>query len=167
MITIPETSFYTILIIVFCIIFALILLFFTIINLILSKMETDKYAEKKYSDDLKDNFYNTLNEVTKQKTGEILECLIEMEKLDNIYREIKERHYSFMDDLSYLKLKEDTLDKIIKEKIETIKTGKKKKEKLTSLQDELETCRNRYPEYNEVYIKNKRRITLAQKPKSK
>ena len=163
MISIPANSFYTLLVIVLGVIIALVLIFFVIINLILSKMETDKYIEDKNSNDLKEKFYDLLNEVKTQDTNEILECLIEMENLDNLYREIKERNYSFMEDLEYLKLKEDTLDEIIKEKIKKIKTEKKKKEKLTSLQDELETCRDRYPEYNEVYIKNKRRITIALK----
>lgn len=163
MISIPANSFYTMLIIVLGVIIALVLIFFVIIDLILSKMETDKYVEDKNANDLKDKFYNLLHEVKTQDTNEILECLIEMEKLDNLYREIKERHYSFMGDLEFLKLKEDALDEIIKEKINKLKKEKKKKEKLTSLQDELETCRNRYPEYNEVYIKNKRRITIALK----
>ncbi len=133
-------------------IIGLILLIFTVIELVLSKNEMDKYYEEKKEEDLKGKFQKKLEIVKTQETKEILECLLEMESLNQIYREILENNYSFIDEATYLKIKEDNLDDIIQTKISKVKSNK---EKIKSLIDEIDACRERYPEYNEVFIKNK------------
>lgn len=133
-------------------IIGLILLIFTVIELVLSKSEMDKYYEEKKETDLKDKFQKKLEKVKVQETKEILECLLEMESLDQIYREIRGNEYNFIDETTYLKIKEDTLDDVITSKINE---AKKNKEKIKSLIDEIDSCRERYPEYNEIFVKNK------------
>ncbi len=100
---------------------------------------------------LREKFYKNLEIVNSQESDEILECLIEMEELNKIYKQIIEVDDEFMDDLSYLRLKESALSKIIDKKIASIK-GQKKKERLNALIEEIETCRKRYPEYNEIFV---------------
>lgn len=132
-------------------IIGLILLIFTVIELVLSKNEIDKYYEEKKETELKGKFQKILEKVKIQETKEILECLLEMENLDRIYREIRENEYEFIDETTYLKIKEDTIDDIITAKINETKNNK---EKIKSLIDEIDSCRERYPEYNEIFIKN-------------
>ena len=130
----------------------IILLVFVIIELMLSKVELDRYYEENKNQELKDKFKEKLEAVKSQRTTEILECLIEMEALDTIYREMEENNYNFIDEHTYLKTKKEILDSIIKDKIADIKRSKTKKK---SLIGELESCRERYPQYNEVFIDNK------------
>lgn len=133
-------------------IIGMILIIFVVIEIILSKMETDKYYEEAKERELRQKFQDKLEIVKSQHTSEILECLVEMESLDEIYKEIELNNYNFMNEHEYLNLKKEILDKIIKDKIEEIKKSKTKKK---SLIGELEDCRERYPQYNEVFIENK------------
>lgn len=137
-------------------IIGLTLLIFVIIEIILSKMETDKYYEKAKERELRQKFQDKLEIVKSQHTSEILECLVEMESLDEIYSEIEANNYNFMSGHEYLNMKKEVLDKIIKDKIETVKRSKTKKK---SLIGELEGCRERYPQYNEIFIENKDILT--------
>lgn len=137
-------------------IIGLTLLIFVIIEIILSKMEIDKYYEKAKERELRQKFQDKLEIVKSQHTSEILECLVEMESLDEIYREIEANNYNFMSGNEYLDMKKEILDTIIKDKIETVKRSKTKKK---SLIGELEECRERYPQYNEIFIENKEIIT--------
>jgi len=133
-------------------IIGLTLLIFAIIEIILSKMETEKYYEKAKERELKQKFQDKLEIVKSQHTTEILECLVEMESLDEIYKEIEANNYNFINENEYLNMKKDILDNIIKDKIEDIKRSKTKKK---SMIGELDGCRERYPQYNEIFIENK------------
>ena len=134
----------------------LTLLIFVIIEIILSKMETDKYYEEAKERELRQKFQDKLEIVKSQHTSEILECLVEMESLDEIYKEMETNNYNIMNEHEYLNMKKEILDKIIKDKIEDIKKSKTKRK---SLIGELEGCRERYPQYNEVFIENKDNLT--------
>lgn len=130
----------------------LTLVCFLIMEIIITKMETDKYIDEKNEEELKEKFYKKLDIVKTQQTDEILESLIEMNELDEIYNQIVDNEYTFMDELSYYKMKEDVLTVIINEKIDKVKSGKKKKENMKSLKSELEICKDRYPVYNAVFV---------------
>lgn len=145
-------KFFEILLLIWLIIIVFILIMMKVFDLIFDKMEA-----KVNTEDLKNKFYDTLDVVSKQSTKEILECLIEMEQLDKIYKLIEEQDKEFMDELSYLRLKESALSKIIDEKINSIK-GQKKQEQYESLIEEIKTCQKRYPEYNEIYVDKKNLI---------
>lgn len=136
-------------------IIGLILLIFVVIEIILSKIEMDKYYEEAKEQELKDRFREKLQIVKTQKTDEILECLIEMDGLDDIYREIEENDYDFLDEQTYLNTKKEILDTVIKDKIASTKNSKTKKK---SLIGELDGCRERYPQYNEIFINNKEKL---------
>ena len=133
-------------------------IFFIVIELYMTETQSEKYTKEKNIDNMIDKFYNNYDKVKHQTTKEILECLIEMEKLDSIYEEIKEIKIDFMNENEYLKIKEATLNHIIKEKIKDIELSKRKTEKFKSLLDEIEVCRKRFPEYNEIYINNSKKI---------
>ncbi len=128
-----------------------VLILMVIFEYILSKKSNDENIEEKRQEKLVEDFYEKLNEVSNQSTKEILESLIEMQDLDKLYSEIT---IDFMDEISYLKLKESTLNKIISDKIKTIEEGKNKKENYKALLDETKGCKERYPQYNEVFVEN-------------
>lgn len=142
------------------IIVILVIIFYFVFKLIIRKKRDIKILEEKK---LIDSFNKLLSKVEEQSSDEILECLIEMESLDKIYEQITERQLGFLDELEYLKLKEDTLNEIIENKIKNIKPNRNKKDNLKSLKDEIITCKNRYPQYNRIFVKHintiKKKIT--------
>lgn len=152
-----QQSFYvfaTSLIVILFLVTLLTLIFFVIIEYIISKSQTDEYIEEKNKEKKIEDFYEKFAEVKNQTTKEILECLIEMEKLDEVYNQIKEEQIDFINELEYLEIKEKTLNYIIKEKIKDIELSKRKTENYKSLLDEIDVCRKRFPEYNATYIEN-------------
>ncbi len=161
------------LIVILLILSIIVVVLMAIISALKSKDNVDQYIKSKRQEDLIDRFYENLNIVSSQTTQEILECLIEMENLDQLYTQIVKIDKNFMNDISYLKLKEKTLSNIIDEKIINIKSGTKVKENLKGLLDEIDVCRKRYPQYNEVYvektnaIKEKMETKKGIKPKIK
>ncbi|MBR3198433.1 MAG: hypothetical protein IKG27_00280 [Bacilli bacterium] len=136
--------FFKILCLILVVDLALAIVFLKMFEFIFGKIEEE--PEK-----LREKFYKKLEIANSQESDEILECLIDMEELNKTYKQIAELDDEFMDDISYLRLKESALSKIIDKKIESIK-GQKKKERLKALLEEIEICRKRYPEYNEIFV---------------
>ena len=153
------------LIIMLLILSVIVVVLMAIISTLKSKDSIDEYMESKKQENLIDKFHEKLDIVSSQTTQEILECLIDMEKLDHIYEQIIKNDKNFMDEISYLKLKEKTLANIIDEKIYKIKSGTKIKEKFKALLDEIEACRERYPQYNAVYVEKTNIIKKKIEPK--
>lgn len=135
------------------------IIFYFIFDLIILKKSSNKYMKIKEEKDLIDKFNELLNKASDQTTNEILECLLEFETMDNVYNQIMEKELSFLDEIEYLKLKEEKLSSIIEKKIEDIKPNRNKKESINSLIGELKTCKNRYPEYNKVFVKYINRLS--------
>lgn len=102
-------------------------------------------------DDLVQQFRDMFKTVRYQNTAELLECLIEMDELDKIYEKIQATDEKFINKIAYQILKKETLSKIINEKINSISISPKKLQKFKDLKDELEYCKERYPEYSEVF----------------
>lgn len=143
-------SFLVILICVFCFMFFVFLISFLVLELLMWGKESDKYVQEREIKDLVKKFHKKLDTVSKQKTNEILECLKEMEELDNIYYVMADSDYCFMDEDNYFKLKCNILSDIIKNKIDNIKDNRK--EKYKSMIDELNVCQKRYPLYKNIYF---------------
>ena len=137
--------------IVLCGVMFLFAIIFGILELIFSKRKSDQYIKEKNVKELIKKFYGKMDVVSTQSTQEILECLIEMEDLDKLYDEIIESDIEFMDEMSYLKTKEDILNKIIKDKIDNSSNSI---EDLQSLLSEIDVCKSRYPKYNGVFVSN-------------
>ena len=85
------------------------------------------------------------------ETDEILEYLIEFEKLDEIMNEFKEYNYKPMSDARYKEFKNYKLITKFQMKFNKINSGKNKIEKIKSLIDEIETCKRRSPQYSDVF----------------
>lgn len=145
----------------------LVLIFYFIFKLIILKRTSNKALDYKNEKNLVKNFNNLLDKVTEQETEEILECLLEMEQLDKIYQQITEKNLCFLDEIEYLKIKEDKLDNIIQNKIDNIKPVRGKKTKLRSLQGEIRSCKKRFPLYNTVFVKYINKINKMLKTSSK
>lgn len=158
MIEMSVYRFFVMLIIVWILIIILILLMLKLFSTIQNRKKIAELAEERIQENLINKFYETLEIVSNQTTPEILECLIEMEKLDETYKQICEKDDEFMNEITYLELKESTLNKIIDEKIKVIENSSKKKEKLKGLLGELQVCQERYPQYNTVYVDKKNAI---------
>lgn len=152
MIQITLYRFLSILLIILSLIILIILLFIGLIELMFSKKKIDEYMEESAKEDLIEQFYQNLDKVSTQTTGEVLECLIEMEELDKLYNQVTNKEPEFIDEVSYLRLKESVLNKIINNKIKTTEGGKKKKESYKALLDELDVCQKRYPKYNAIFV---------------
>ena len=155
MVEIPAYRFFVMLIFIWILIIILILLMYKIFEMIEEKRKMSQLAEERIEENLINKFYENFDIVSKQITSEVLECLIEMEKLDEIYNQIIEKTSDFIDDTSYFELKESTLNKIIDEKIKDIETKTKKKESFKSLIDEIEACQKRFPQFNQIYVEKK------------
>ena len=134
--------------------FIIFLIAFLILEFLMRNKEVDKYAKEKNIKDLVKKFHKKLDDVNNQKTNEILECLKEMEKLDNIYYIMVDNNYNVMREEAYINVKDKILNRIIENKIKRIKTEKNKKEKYKSLLDELNVCQKRYPLYKNIYYNN-------------
>lgn len=130
--------------------FIIFLITFLIIEIILNNKELEESAEEKNIKDLVKKFHKKLDKVSNQETNEILECLKEMEELDNIYYIMIENNYKIIEEETYIKEKNNILDKIITKKYKSIKNNKK--EKYKALLDELNVCQKRYPLYKNTYF---------------
>lgn len=131
--------------------FIIFLIAFLILEFLMRNKEVDKYAKEKNIKDLVKKFHKKIDDVNNQKTNEILECLKEMEELDNIYYLMVDNNYNVMGEEAYINVKDKILNRIIENKIKRIKTEKNKKEKYKSLLDELNVCQKRYPLYKNIY----------------
>ena len=131
--------------------FIVFLIAFLILEFLMREKEVDRYADEKSIKDLVKKFHNKLYEVSNQRTDEILECLKEMEDLDSVYYVMVDNNYKVMSEETYIKVKSDILNNIIKDKVDNIKGDKNKKEKYKSLLDEIKVCSKRYPLYKSVY----------------
>ena len=136
---------------VLCLAFIIFLIAFLILEILMREQEINKDANEKNIKDLVKKFHKKLYEVSNQRTDEILECLIEMEKLDNIYYMMVDNNYKVMSEESYIKVKSDLLCKVIQNKIEDIEKVKNKREKYKALFDEINVCKKRYPLYKNIY----------------
>lgn len=136
----------------------LVIVFYFILDMIILKKTSSKYLNMKEEKKLMDKFNELLAKVTEQSSCEILECLLELEELDKIYEQIIDKKLSFIDEIEYLKIKEDKLKDVINEKISNVKPDRNKKENLRRILDEIRTCKKRYPKYNKVFVKCTNRI---------
>ncbi len=139
--------------IILLIVLILVVIFMIIFEYTLFKYDEKDFKQKK-DEELSEEFYETLNDVSSQITKEVLESLIEMEKLDKLYNEITQNDQKFMDELSYLKTKQDILNKIISDKVKEIEENRIKKEKYKALLDEIKVCKKRFPQYNDIFVEN-------------
>lgn len=130
----------------------LFLVVFFILDFLQSEKLIDKYADEKNIKNLVKKFHSKLDIVNTQETSEILECLKEMEELDNIFYVIVDYDNNFMSEEEYIRVKSDILSNIISDKIKHISKGKNKKEKYKSLLDEIDVLKKRYPLYKKVYV---------------
>lgn len=145
-------NFFLIFICVLCFSFIVFLIAFIILELIMQSKENEIYADEKNIKNLIKRFYKKLDIVSNQRTNEILECLKEMEELDNIYYVIVDNGYSFTSEERFISIKSKLLNDIINNKVDNIKKNHSKKEKYKSLYDELNVCQKRYPLYKNVYV---------------
>lgn len=99
-------------------------------------------------------FNDLVKKANTQTSNEILEVLSDFEELDIKFSIIKELSNNFMSDLSYIELKKEILNNIINDKFrKTSNIKKKKKERLLSLYDELNACKSRSNEYDDIFDK--------------
>lgn len=137
----------------FLFVFVLFFLFmFAIFEIIIYMIESESKANNKNVKDLIKKFYDELDRVRTQSTNEILECLLDMQKLDETYKMISE-NYMFLDDISYFKLKEDILENVIFNKINSITNDKDAYDWLKSILGEIDGASKRFPEFNLVFAK--------------
>lgn len=132
--------------------FIIFMIAFFILEIIMRNKEVDNYIEEKNIKDLVKEFHQKLDIVNSQDTDEILECLKEMEKLDNIYYYMIDKNHIFMGEEEFIKVKNDILNRIIDNKIKSIEKEKNKKEKYKSLIDEIKACNKRYPLYKNTFF---------------
>ncbi|MBR3209398.1 MAG: hypothetical protein IKF82_03925 [Bacilli bacterium] len=148
-----STDGYLRLILALLIVFLLFFLFmFAIFEIIIFMVEMEGKTKNKDVKDLIKKFYSDLDAVRTQSTNEILECLLDMEKLDETYNTISDK-YMFLDDISYFKLKEDILENVIFNKINSISNDGDAYEWMKSILDEIEGAGKRFPEFNYVFSK--------------
>ena len=91
------------------------------------------------------------NEIDKIETSEILEYLIEFEKLDEIINELQKYNESPMSEATYREYKNYRIITKVQKKFNRISGEKNKIEKIKSLIGELETCKKRYPQYSSIF----------------
>ena len=148
---IPLKNFFLIFICVLGFDFLIFLIAFLILDFLMRGSEMDKYVNEKSIKDLVKKFHKKLDEVSNQRTDEILECLKEMEELDNVYYVMVDNNYKIMSEENYIKIKCDILSKIIQSKFDSIKRDKR--ERYKALLDEINVCQKRYPLYKNVFLK--------------
>lgn len=133
-------------------VFIIFLVAFLILELLMREKVSEKYADEKIIKDLVKKFHKKLYDVSDQRTDEVLECLKDMEELDSIYYVMVDNNYKVMSEESFIKVKSDILNNILKKKVNDIKGGRNKKEKYKSLLDEIKVCNKRYPLYKNIYL---------------
>lgn len=148
-----DSNGYLRLILSILIVFLLFFLFmFAIFEIIIHKVEMENNSKNVTVKELIKKFYADLDRVRTQSTSEILECLLDMQGLDETYKNISE-NYMFLDDVSYFKLKEDILENVIFNKINSITNDKDACDWMRSVLGELEGASKRFPEFNYIFSK--------------
>jgi hypothetical protein len=132
--------------------FVVFLIAFLILELLMRDKEVDRYAKEKNIKDLVKKFHKKLYEVSNQHTNEILECLKEMEELDNVYYVMVDNDFKIMGEEEFIRVKSNILSDIIKNKFDDINGLKNKKDRYKALLDELNVCQKRFPLYKNVYL---------------
>ena len=101
------------------------------------------YAIKRYD--------KMMNIIDKIETDEILEYLIEFEKLDEIVEKLNELNYKPMSNAEYKEFKNYKIITKFQMKLNRINKERNKKEKIKSLIGEIETCKKRFSQYSDVF----------------
>lgn len=140
-------------VLIFLFVFVLFFLFmFAVFEIIIYMIEKEDKSKNKDVKGLIKQFYADLDKVRMQSTNEILECLLDMQKLDETYKTISEK-YMFLDDTSYFKLKESILENVIFIKVNGITNDGFARNHMESILDEIEGARKRFPEFNSLFTR--------------